>query len=228
MTTTLLMTFCCCEWFCRRETTSRQRTSFCLKVKQKFSMRTETSTARGAAMMHSTFNSAKSVSLPGSCSVWLFSSVPNKVTQLPSFFFLDLKRTIGQSMEEKQIKGKVTRGHIFLRNIWAKLRISARSDLWLWVIWIIQTVLPWEPRKPNLSTTAPVPPKTRSCEQRPCVFHLLKTQTSGGSNACLVVTGADKRCSCISEPWTRRTVMILFVGATDLTQQRPGTSVHLA
>lgn len=43
MTTTLLITFCCCEWFCRRETTSRQRTSFCLKVKQELSVSTETS-----------------------------------------------------------------------------------------------------------------------------------------------------------------------------------------
>lgn len=109
-TTTLLMTFCCCEWFCRRETTSRQRTSFCLKVKQKFSMRTETSTAHGAAMMHSRFNCAKSVSLPGSCSVWLFSAVPNKLTQLPSFFFLDLKRTIDQSMKEKQREANNYRG----------------------------------------------------------------------------------------------------------------------
>lgn len=87
MTTTLLMTFCCCEWFCRRETTSRQRTSFCLKVKQKFSMSTETSSAHGAAMMHSRFNCAKAVSLWGSCSVWLFSGFPNKVTQLPSCMF---------------------------------------------------------------------------------------------------------------------------------------------
>lgn len=42
-TTTLLITFCCCEWFCRRETTSRQRTSFCLKAKQKLSVSTKTS-----------------------------------------------------------------------------------------------------------------------------------------------------------------------------------------
>lgn len=83
-------------------------------------MRTERSPAHGAAMMHNTFNCAESVSFPGSCRVWLFSGVPNKITQLPSFFFLDLKRTIGQSMEEKQIKrsqhlqGKVTRGRIFL------------------------------------------------------------------------------------------------------------------
>lgn len=34
-TITLLITFCCCEWFCRRETTSRQRTSFCLKEKKR-------------------------------------------------------------------------------------------------------------------------------------------------------------------------------------------------
>lgn len=81
------------------------------------------------------------------------------------------------------------RTHFF----WAKLRISGRPDLWLWVIWITQTVLPQELRKPNLSTSAPVLPKTRPYEQRLCVFYLLKTHTSGGSNACLVVTGADKK-----------------------------------
>lgn len=62
-------------------------------------------TAYSAAMMHSRPNCAKSVSLWGSCSPWLFSGVPNGVKQLLSLFFFDLKRTTDQSMESKQREG---------------------------------------------------------------------------------------------------------------------------
>lgn len=160
MTTTLLITFCCCEWFCRRETTSRQRTSFCLKVKQKLAVSTETSQQPTVLPWCTVDPIVQSLSHFGALAV-LGSFQVSQMGSNNCFPCFPLTSKELQTKAWSQNKERVTRGHVCLVLVEHLGQSQNFSKAWLGTLNDLdhQDSFLWEPRKPNLSTTAPSAPK---------------------------------------------------------------------
>lgn len=115
---------------------------------------------------------------------------------------------------------------LVLWNVWAKHRISARPNLWLWMIWITKTVLPVGAKKAQ---------PLHNCPWRPGDAMDRNPMYAACWNLIHMVVQRHvwewleqlKGCFCIWEPWTRRTVMISLTGVTDFIQHRPVSSLQL-